>query len=77
MHLDTATLSFVLATICVVFTSFGVNMLLEQEARINRLEAAIKSTCGANSPTHHLKACAEMSLPLKDQVSLLSIFQIP
>ena len=74
MKLDAATVALLLALLACLWSSYSYVVNLEQAARIQRLETALRAVCGANSPTHHTDQCAEISLPLRIPPSPLAGF---
>lgn len=65
MKLDAATIAFLLAVISLTAAFWATTINLEQAAQIRRMEVAMRALCKANSPNHHIDACAEISLPLQ------------
>lgn len=73
MNIDSGTLLALTAAVTTATLVSGIALAmamytsadnLEQAAEIHRMERTIKALCGSGSPSHHLAACAEISLPL-------------
>lgn len=65
MKIDIPTVALLLSIVAFVGFTYSSATNLKQAARIARLETAVRSLCGPNSPNHTANACAEMGLPLK------------
>lgn len=59
------TVAAILAALAISGAIWDISLDMEQAARIKRLETAMRSLCGPQSPNHHIEACAELSLPLE------------
>jgi len=64
MKIDAATAAILLAVISLTAAFWATTINLEQASQIRRLEVSFRALCKANSPNHHIDACAEISLPL-------------